>query len=115
METSIPYRRIAIGEDAPDAVTVAIERRPGGVVGAAVWWPAKGDIDGDEAMYDSVPDAFSAAENARALHGFSEIVVTLQEDSLWQPAWGTLEAQGPSLNEDELFELARATEASRDA
>lgn len=115
MEPSTAYRRIAIGEDAPDAVTVAIERRPGGALGAAVWWPANGDIDADEVMFDSVPDAFAAAENARALHGFSEIVVTLQDDSLWQPAWGTLQAQGPSLDADELLELARATEASRDA
>lgn len=115
MQQHRTYRRIAIGEDAPDAVTVAIERRADGQLVAAVWWPATRDIDPNEAMYENVTEAFAAAEAARALHDLSEIVVTLQDDNLWRPAWGTLSPQGPDLSADEVLELARATEASRDA
>lgn len=107
------YRKIEVGEEAPDAVTVGIERNGEGKVVAAVWWPSRGDVDADEASYDRVEDAFEAAEAARSLHGFGEVVVTLQSEDLWQRDWGTLE--GVALSEDESFELARATEASRDA
>jgi hypothetical protein len=108
------YRQIAIGEDAPHAVTVGIERNPEGNVGAAVWWPAHDDVDGDEATYTDVIEAFEAAHAAKNLHGFPEIVVTLQDDALWDPKWGTL-TSGIALSDAESFELARATEANRDA
>lgn len=108
------YRKIAVGEDAGDAVTVGIEKHDDGAVRAAVWWPSRGDVDADEADYESVEEALTAAEAARALHGFEEVVVTLQHDDLWQPEWGTLE-DGVALSEDESYELARAMEASRDA
>ena len=109
------YRRIAIGEDAPNAVTVGVERSPEGGILASVWWPAHGDVDGDEASYSSVPEALAAAEAAQALHGFDEIVVTLQSDDLWDSVWGGIGQPDVALTEDETFELARATEAMRDA
>jgi len=109
------YRRIAIGEDAPDAVTVGIERSPEGGILASVWWPSHGDVDADEASYPSVEEAFAAAEAAKALHGFSEIVVMLQSDDLWRREWGELSTERLVLSEEESFELARAMEASRDA
>lgn len=109
------YRRIAIGEDCPNAVTVGVERDAAGAVVAAVWWPSTGDIDADEASYGNVAEAFAAAEAARELHGFSEVVVTLQSEDLWQPDWGELTSGAMPLTEAESFELARATEASRDA
>lgn len=111
------YRQIAIGEDAPDAVTLGIERDETGAVRAAVWWPSRGDVDADEAAYPSVPEALAAAQAARQLHGFSEVVVTLQSADLWQDDWGQLQrsAEASNLSSDEVFELARATEASRDA
>lgn len=117
MDTPTPasFRRIAIGEDAPDAVTVAIERNGDADVVAAVWWPARGDVDADEAAYPSVPAALAAAEAARVLHRFDEVVVMLQQDELWDQVWGTLRQGSASLSDDEAFELARATEASRDA
>jgi hypothetical protein len=108
------YRRIEVGETAPDAVTVGIERSPDGGLLAAVWWPAHGDIDADEADYPSVPEALAAAHAARELHGFGEVVVTLQSDDLWDPQWGEL-VEPNHLNDAESFELARATEAMRDA
>jgi hypothetical protein len=108
------YRQIAIGEDAPHAVTVGIERSPEGGLLAAVWWPAHDDVDADEADYPSVPEAFAAAEAAKELHGFSEVVVTLQSDDLWDPAWGEIQSAN-TLNDRESFELAYATEAMRDA
>ncbi|WP_046870475.1 hypothetical protein [Devosia soli] len=107
------FRKIAIGEAAENAVTVGIEQNADGKVHAAVWWPAKGDVDGDEVDYDSVKEAFEAAEAARALHGFAEVVVTLQDDVLWRDEWGTIDPA--TLTDDEAFELARATEAMRDA
>jgi len=108
------YRKIGVGEDAGDAVTVGIEENADGRVVAAVWWPSRGDVDADEADYDNVEEAFTAADAARALHGFPEVVVTLQRDDLWQPRWGTLN-DGVALDDAESFELARAMEASRDA
>jgi hypothetical protein len=109
------YRRLAIGQDAPDAVTVGIERAPEGGLLAAVWWPAHDDVDGDETTYASVEEALAAAEAARELHGFSEVVVTLQSDDIWNPKWGEIDAVGIALDDGESFELARATEAMRDA
>ncbi|PXA90855.1 hypothetical protein DMC47_26915 [Nostoc sp. 3335mG] len=108
------YRTIAIGEDVADAVTVGIERNREGAVVASVWWPAHGDIDADEASYQQVEEALAAAEAARALHGFSQVVVMLQSDDLWQPRWGEID-RSAALSDEESFELARATEAMRDA
>ena len=107
------FRRIAVGEDARDAVTVGIERNPEGGITAVVWWPSRGDIDADEATYSAVPDAIAAAEAACELHGFAEVVVALQSDDLWDSAWGKLSGLG--LTEAESYELAWNTEASRDA
>jgi len=107
------YRKIPVGGTAENAVTVGIERDAQGSVRAAVWWPSKGDMDADEASYDTVEEALEAAEAAKALHGFAEIVVTLQSDDLWRAEWGTL--ANAALSDDESFELARATEAMRDA
>lgn len=109
------FRQIAKGEDAPDAVTVGIERDAAGAILAAIWWPSRGDVDADEVNYRSVPEAFEAAQAAMDLHGFAEIVVTLQSEDLWRPEWGELQPAGMALSEEEAFELARATEASRDA
>lgn len=108
------YRKVGIGEDIADAVTVGIERNADDKVIGVVWWPSHGDVDADEATYPSVEEAFAAAEAARQLHGFSEIVVTLQNDDLWDQNWGTL-GDGIALSESESLELARATEAMRDA
>lgn len=108
------YRQIAIGTTAPDAVTVGIERDAAGNVVAAVWWPSRGDVDADETLYPSVAEAFEAAHHVMELHGFEEIVVTLQSDDLWQPEWGHVQSS-VTLSDDEAYELARATEASRDA
>lgn len=105
-------RQIRVGEDAPDAVTLGVERNEGGELVASVWWPSRGDVDADEASFATVPEALEAAEAARQLHGFAEVVVVLQSEGLWQREWGELQ---PALSEDEAFELAKATEASRDA
>jgi hypothetical protein len=108
------YRRIEVGETAPDAVTVGIEKDAEGALRAAVWWPAHGDIDADEAEYPSVPEALAAAHAAQELHGFAEVLVTLQSDDLWDAQWGELRLPN-HLDDAESFELARATEAMRDA
>ena len=119
------YRRIVVGEDDPDAVTVGIEAHPDGRLFAAVWWPARGDVDGDEAQYDDVPAAFAAAEAARQLHGFAEVLVVLQQDFLWNPAWGRIAAEGSrepigdvsntDLESREVYTLAKGIEVERDA
>ncbi len=119
------YRRVPVGSANPDAVTVAIESA-GGAVRAAVWWESKGDVDADEAEYGSVPAALEAAEAARALHGFGEVVVVIADPELWQPEWGVLRREGRSrepvgdvrgtdISEDEAYRLARGIEAERDA
>ncbi|KFC66675.1 hypothetical protein FF80_02442 [Devosia sp. LC5] len=109
------FRQIAKGAEAPDAVTIGIERNAEGAILATVRWPLRGGVKAGEATYHSVPEAFNAARAAVDLHGFAEIVVTLQSDDLWRPEWGELQPAGMALSEDEAFELARATEASRDA
>lgn len=118
------FRRIPIGADAPDAVTIGIERNGEGNVVAAVWWPSIGDVDADEASYDNVEAALLAAEYARALHGFSEIVVTLQADDLWDYRFGHLvetpddragSLANAHLSDEEAFDLATSLEAERDA
>lgn len=119
------YRRIAVGEDAGNAVTVGIEADANGRPKAAVWWPASGDVDGDEVQYDDVPAAFAAAEAARQLHNFAEIVVVLQDELLWNPAWGEIAAERDrepigdvsqtDLDSREVYNLARGIEGERDA
>lgn len=108
------FRQIGIGATVSDAVIVGIERDAHGNVVAAVWWPSRGEGDADEARYGSVPEAFEAASAVCDLHGFAEIVVALQSEDLWQPEWGQVRSPG-ALSDDEAFELAKATEASRDA
>jgi hypothetical protein len=120
------YRQVAIGEMAPDAVTVGIEKDAAGAIKSAVWWEAKGDVDADEAEYGNVGEALAAAEAARTLHGFSEVVVALQDGLTWQAEWGDLkpdplnrepigDVTQTDLSDDEAFELAAHIEAERDA
>jgi hypothetical protein len=120
------YRQIAIGEMAEDAVTVGIEKDANGQSKAAVWWEAKGDIDADEAEFRDIAEALAAAEAARTLHGFREIVVALQDGIIWQSEWGQLQSDprdrepvgditGTDLSENESYELAASIEAERDA
>lgn len=121
------YRQVPVGTSSPDAVTVGIERDASGQLQAAVWWESKGDVDADEAEYDSVSAALAAAEAAQELHGFAEVVVALQSDELWQADWGLLtqsagRAREPvgdisqtNLSDDEAYELAAGIEAERDA
>jgi len=124
-EEAVSYRRIPVGENAENAVTVGIEADSDGRPTAAVWWPSTGDVDGDEVQYDDVPAAFSAAEAARQLHGFTEVVVVLQDDLLWNPAWGEIggsrdrepigDVSDTDLNSREVYNLARGIEGERDA
>ena len=120
------YRQVAIGETTPDAVTVGVERDAVGAIKAAVWWDAVGDVDADEAEYDDVQAALAAAEASRELHGFSEVVVALQDGLQWDAAWGQLGRQerqkepigdvsNVDLTDDEAFDLASGIEAERDA
>jgi hypothetical protein len=117
------YRRVPIGADIDDAVTVGIEQREDGSTTAAVWWPSRGDVDADEAEYQNVEEALAAAHAAQALHGFAEVVVMLQNDSLWSPQWGSL-ATGKEpfgridqvdLSDRESYDLAAGIEENRDA
>jgi hypothetical protein len=91
-----------------------------------VWWEARGDVDADEAEYSDVREALAAAEAARTLHGFGEVVVALQDGLSWQGEWGELrnpprsrepvgDVSQTDLSEDEVFELAAGIEAERDA
>jgi hypothetical protein len=120
------YRVVPIGEPVPDAVTVGVEPGADGSARAAVWWEAKGDIDADEAEYDTVPAALAAAAAARALHGFAEVVVVLAQAELWDEAWGQLrlpevakepigDVRGTDLTSAETYELAAGIEEERDA
>ena len=123
---SASYRLVPIGQQSPDAVTVGIERAEGGALKAAVWWESKGDIDADEAEYDDVAAALEAAESARALHGFSEVVVVLSQPDLWESQWGQLrrpevakepigDVRDTDLTSAETYELAAGIEEERDA
>lgn len=119
------YRLVRVGEVTPEAVTVGIELDADGAPKAAIWWESKGDIDADEVEFANVPEALDAAEAARALHGFDEVVVVLARPDLWDAAWGTLkpisgaepigDLRQTDLTSDEAYELASAVEAERDA
>lgn len=120
------FRQVPVGATVPQAVTVGIESDGGAGHKAAVWWDAVADVDADEAEFIDVAAALDAAEGARALHGFSEVVVTLQDGVKWQAGWGELrplhrgnepvgDISGVGLSEEESFELAADIEAERDA
>jgi hypothetical protein len=126
MDKPKSYRLVPIGQQSPDAVTVGIELGEGDRRKGAVWWEAKGDIDADEAEYDDVSQALVAAEAARALHGFDEVVVVLSQPDLWDSSWGQLRlpdvAKEPigdvtqtDLTSGETYELAAGIEEERDA
>ena len=125
-ETRKSYRQVAVGIKTPLAVAIGIERDGTGGYKAAVWWESVADIDGDEAEFADVAAAFDAAEAARELHGFHEVVVVLQEGVDWQEGWGELRAgpiarepigdvSGTGLSSDETYALAAGIEAERDA
>ena len=120
------FRRVELASTNHDAVTVGIEDDDEGRLRAAVWWESKGDIDADEAEFDNVPAAFRAADAARRLHGFSEVVVVLAEGIAWRDEWGVLEDAGRDrepigdvrdvhLTDREAFDLAQGIEEERDA
>lgn len=120
------YRLVPIGQPSPDAVTVGIELAEDGARKAAVWWESKGDIDADEAEYDDVHAALAAAEAARALHGFDEVVVVLARPELWDSKWGQLrlpdiakepigDVRTTDLTTREAYALAVGIEEERDA
>jgi hypothetical protein len=126
MDMPRSYRLVPIGQQSPDAVTVGIELAEDGTRKAAVWWEAKGDIDADEAEYDDVSAALAAAEAARALHGFGEVVVVLSRPDLWDNGWGQLrlpevakepigDVRQTDLTSRETYELAVGIEEERDA
>lgn len=126
MNMPMSYRLVQIGQSSPDAVTVGIEMGADGRRKAAVWWEARGDVDADEAEYDDVTAALAAAEAARELHGFSEVVVVLSQPDLWDSQWGTLrlpdiakepigDVQQTDLTSRETYELAAGIEEERDA
>lgn len=126
MSPTTRYRLVPVGESSPNAVTVGIEPGTDSRLKAAVWWESTGDIDADEAEYDDIPTALEAAEAARALHGFAEVVVVLARPDLWNSQWGELDVppiarepigdvKSTDLSSGEVFELAAGIEAERDA
>ncbi len=126
MTTSASYRLVPIGQQSPDAVTVGIELTEDGTHKAAIWWESKGDVDADEAEYSDVAEALAAAEAARALHGFAEVVVVLSQPDLWDSQWGQLrlpdiakepigDVQDTDLSSRETYALAAGIEEERDA
>ena len=126
MTMSASYRLVPIGQQSPDPVAVGIELAEDGTHKAAVWWESKGGIDADEAEYGEVAEALAAAEAARALHGFKEVVVVLSRPDLWDSRWGHLrlpdiakepigDVQETDLTSTETYELAAGIEEERDA
>ena len=120
------FRQVPVGATVPQAVTVGIESD--GAVGhkAAIWWDAVGDVDADEAAFIDVAAALDAAEGARVLHGFAEVVVTLQDGVSWQDGWGELrpiassnepigDVSDAGLSDGEAFDLAAGIETQSDA
>ena len=125
-DISRSFRQVPIGTSVPNAVTVGIESDGTAGYKAAVWWDAVGDVDADEADFIGVAAALDAAEGARVLHGFAEIVVTLQEGVVWQEGWGHLQpiasgnepigdVSGAGLSDEEAFDLAAGLETQSDA
>lgn len=120
------FRQVPVGASVAQAVTVGIESDGSSGHKAAIWWDAVGDVDADEAAFIDVAAALDAAEGARVLHGFSEVVVTLQDGVKWQDGWGELrplpisnepigDVSDTGLSEGEAFDLAAGLETESDA
>ena len=120
------FRQVPVGTTIPQAVTVGIESDGAAGHKAAIWWDSLGDVDADEVSFIDVAAALDAAEGARVLHGFSEVVVILQEGVHWQDGWGELrplqtgneplgDVSDVGLSEGEAFDLAAGIETQSDA
>ena len=125
-DISRSFRQVPVGASVPQAVTVGIEKDGATGHKAAIWWDAVGDVDADEAAFIDVAAALDAAEGARVLHGFAEVVVTLQDGVAWQAGWGELRplpggnepignVAAVGLSDDEAFDLAAGIETQSDA
>lgn len=91
MEAINSFRRLRSSNDTPDdAVRIRVFTNAEGTV-AEVEWPANDKTDAGDYFYATyVPLALERALDVKENYGFAEIVVILDDLSLWRPAWGQL-------------------------
>jgi hypothetical protein len=91
MDRNAKYRRLLGGDSTPiDAVRIRLIVEQGEVV-AEVEWPENGLTgEGDYFYATYVPLALERALDVKENYGFHEIVVVLEDERLWNPAWGQL-------------------------
>ena len=95
------YRQIADTETVPDTVEVGISsdgmpttEASQGEVSACVYWQDhvhQGEVvPADMSPPMPVIEALTYAETVRARHGFADVVVCIEDGTLWNPEWGEL-------------------------
>ncbi|ODT78711.1 MAG: hypothetical protein ABS76_22640 [Pelagibacterium sp. SCN 64-44] len=109
------FRRIDSASSAADAIVLTLGRTAQGEVLAMVDWPERGQVPPGRVGPLAVPEALKLARARREEGGFAEIAVKLPAENLWRAEWGVLRPEAEGLSAEEAYELASATEASRDA
>lgn len=90
MSDPIRLRRLNAHDGHDNLVRMIVSRGDDGVV-ADVVWPANEQTDGGDYLYATyVPLALERAEDVRQNYGFAEVVVIIEDPSLWDPDWGDL-------------------------
>jgi hypothetical protein len=91
MDRNAQYRRLLTKDDTPiDAVCIRVIEE-GGRVLAEVEWPENRLTNKGDYFYTTpVPLALERALDVKDNYGFAEVVVVIDDDRLWNVAWGTL-------------------------
>jgi hypothetical protein len=91
MDRNAKYRRLLSVDDTPiDAVCIRVIEE-GGRPLAEVEWPENSFTNKGDYFYATpVPLAVERALDVKDNYGFAEVVVVIDDDRLWNVAWGTL-------------------------
>ncbi|WP_271894198.1 hypothetical protein [Candidatus Phyllobacterium onerii] len=91
MDRNAIYRRLHSGDDTPvDTVRLRIIEKDGRPL-AEVEWPENSLTNKGDYFYATpVPLALERAIDVRDNYGFREIVIIIDDLTLWNEAWGTV-------------------------
>jgi hypothetical protein len=88
----VPFRRFTSAQKVPDDVVKVVIFVSDGNAVAEVAWRANALTDGGDYLYPTiVPLALERAEDVRENYNFGEVVVVIDDVTLWDGIWGRLE------------------------
>ncbi|MDR6636236.1 hypothetical protein J2X72_005050 [Phyllobacterium sp. 1468] len=91
MERTAKYRRLLSRDDIPiDAVCIRVIEKDGRTLAEVEWPENHFTIKGDYFYPTPVPLAIERALDVKDNYGFREVVVIIDNDQLWDDAWGSL-------------------------